>query len=175
MPCAAGELCLVPARTPERPDGHECRGKCGGRLHRRCSEADPDCDNPMSRVCHDCLAAKRSSKGKGETVKPQAGKRKALDTGGVGAGPWKQAKSETDNTGHGGGAPPAYVELSSHFVSLESAAEACGNDDASFYLQKARMSFIKVHASKPAQQADMRPFCEPQQGQGEWHSGGLVQ
>ena len=36
MPCAAGELCLVLARTPKRPDGHECRGKCGGRLHGLC-------------------------------------------------------------------------------------------------------------------------------------------
>ena len=85
MPCAAGELCLVPARTPERPDGHECRGKCGGRLHGLCGEADPDSDNPMQRVCHDCLAAKPSSKGKDKAVKPQAGKRKASDTGGVGA------------------------------------------------------------------------------------------
>ena len=81
--------------------------------------------------------------------------------------------SDEDTTGHGGGAPPSYVELSSHFVSLESAAEACGNGDASFYLQKARMSFIKAHASKPVQQADMRQFCEPQQGQGGGHSGGL--
>ena len=72
MPCAAGELCLVPARTPERPDGHECHGKCGGRMHGLCGEADPDCDNPKQRVCHDCLAAKRSSKGKGKAVKPQA-------------------------------------------------------------------------------------------------------
>ena len=51
--------------------------------------------------------------------------------------------SDNDTTGHGGGAPPANVELSSHFVSLESAAEECGNGNASFYLQKARMSFIK--------------------------------
>ena len=83
MPCAAGELCLVPVCTPERPDGHECRGNFGGRLHGLCGEADPDCDNPK-RVCHDCLAAKRSSKGKGKAVKPQAGKREASDTGGVG-------------------------------------------------------------------------------------------
>ena len=94
----------------------------------------------MQRVCHGCLDAKRSSKDKGKAVKPQARKRKASDTGGV-----------DDTTGHGGGAPPAYVELSSHLVSLDSAAEACGNGGASFYLQKARMSFIKAHASKPVQ------------------------
>ena len=89
---------MFPARTPERPDGHECRGKCGGRLHGLCGEADPDRDNPMQRVCHDCLAAKRYSKGKGNAVKPQVERRKASDTGGVGAGPWKNAKSVTDNT-----------------------------------------------------------------------------
>ena len=109
----------------------------------------------MQRVCHDSLAAKRCFKGKGKAVKPQARKRRASDTGGVDA-----------TTGHGGGAPPAYVELSTHFVSLESAAEACGNGDASLHLQKARMSFIKAHASTAVQQADVRQFCQPQQGQG---------
>ena len=50
MPCAAGELCLGPALTHERYDGHECRGKCGGRLHRDylSREADPDCDNEVN-------------------------------------------------------------------------------------------------------------------------------
>lgn len=43
-PCAAGKPCSVPDRTPERPDGHERRGKCGGRLHTE------------QRLCHDCLA-----------------------------------------------------------------------------------------------------------------------
>ena len=81
--------------------------------------------------------------------------------------------SDDDTTGHGGGAPPTYVELSSHFVCLESAAKACGNGDASFYLQKGRISFIKAHASKPVKQADMRQFCEPQHGQGGGHIGGL--
>ena len=186
---------MFPARTPERPDGHECRGKCGGRPHGLCGEADPDRDNPMQRVCHDCLAAKRYSKGKGNAVKPQVERRKASDTGGVGAGPWKNAKSVTDNTDvmeamqldaadvmtealkgthvnkvnavdiedssmmirRGTGAvPPGLRGTSSHFVSLESAAEACVNGNTSFYLQKARMFFIKAHASKPVQQADMR-------------------
>ena len=81
--------------------------------------------------------------------------------------------SDDDMTGHGGGAPRAYVERSSHFVSLESAAEACGNGDASFYLQKARISFIKAHASKSVQKAGMRQFCEPQQSHREGHSGRL--
>ena len=47
-----------------------------------------------------------------------------------------------DTTGREGGAPTHYVKLVSHFVPLKKAAEACGNDDASFYLQNARMSFI---------------------------------
>lgn len=67
----------------------------------------------------------------------------------------------------------AQPKLSSHFVSLESAAEACDNGDACFYLQKIRMSSIKAHASKPVQHAYMREFGEPQQGQGGGHSGGL--
>ena len=142
---------MVPARTPERPDGHECRGKCGGRLRGLCGEANPDCDDPMQRVCHDCLVAinKRSSKGKSKAVKPQVGKSKASGTGGV-----------DDTTGRGGGAPPSL--LRGTFVALRFSTEraqrrrAAMNGDASFYLQKATMSFIKAHASKPVQQADMR-------------------
>ena len=38
---------------------------------------------------------------------------------------------DDDTTGRWGGAPPAYMELSSHFASLQSAVEACGNGDAS--------------------------------------------
>ena len=36
----------------------------------------------------------------------------------------------------------------------------------SIYLQKTRMAFTKEHASKPVRQADMRKFCETQQGEG---------
>ena len=146
MPSAAGELlCLVPALTPERRDGHECRGKCGGRLHGLCGEADPDCDDPMQRICHDCLAAKQSSKevaGKRKASKPQAGKRKASYemTGTLTGTHVNEVKvdeiedSDDDTTGRGGGAPPPCVELSSHLVSLASAAKACGNVDPSFYV-----------------------------------------
>ena len=67
MPCAAGELCLVPALTPERPDGLECRGKCRGRLRGLCGEADPDCDNPMQRVSmRDDGNVERHSRQRGE-------------------------------------------------------------------------------------------------------------
>ena len=89
---------MVPARTPERPDMATNVAENAVIDCTDCGEADPDWDNPMQRVCHDFLAAKRSSKGKGKAIKPQARKRKASDTGGVGAGPWKSTKSGTDNT-----------------------------------------------------------------------------
>ena len=112
MPCAAGGLlCLIPALTAPECDCHECHGKCGSRLHGLCCEAEPACDNPMQRVCHDCLAAKAILEGRrGQAQggqKPQTGNRKASDTSGVG----------------------------------------------------------EQKASKPVQQADMKHFCEPQQGQ----------
>ena len=155
MPCAEGELCLVPGLTPERPDGPECRGERGGRLHGLCGEADPDCDNPMQRICHYCLAAKQCSKDvadKRKAGKPQAGKRKASDemteklngTHVTEVNVHEIKDSDDDTTGRGGGAPSPL---------------------------NARMSFIRAHASKPAQQADTRQFCEPQ-GQGRGHSGG---
>ena len=42
MPYAAGELCLVPALTPERPDGRDCPG---GRLRGLCRKAGQNDDN----------------------------------------------------------------------------------------------------------------------------------
>ena len=54
MPSAADELCWVSDRTPERPDGHECREKCDGRLHGICDEADPDCE-PLKTVRQACM------------------------------------------------------------------------------------------------------------------------
>lgn len=78
----------------------------------------------------------------------------------------KRRTSADDKTESGAGAPPPYVELSWHFVSLESASRACGDGGAGFYLQKARMSSIKAHASRPVQRTDMSQFCEPQQGGG---------
>ena len=76
--------------------------------------------------------------------------------------------SDDDTTGCGGGAPTPYMELSSHCVSQENVAEACGNGDASSFLQMASVSYInKANASKPLQQAGMRQFCEPQQANRE--------
>ena len=72
MPCAAGELCMIPNLTPEPPDGHRCRGGCGGRLHGVCGqvvEEDADSDNPLRRICPTCSTAgddvsRASTKGK---------------------------------------------------------------------------------------------------------------
>ena len=59
-------------------------------------------------------------------------------------------KEDSDDaaTVRGAGAPPPYEEFWSQSVSVESAAEACGNGDAAFYGQTARMAFMKVHVSK---------------------------
>ncbi|CAN0079347.1 unnamed protein product, partial [Laminaria digitata] len=57
MPCAAGELCMIPNLTPEPPDGHRCRGGCGGRLHGVCGQVvddESDTDNPLRRICPTC-------------------------------------------------------------------------------------------------------------------------
>ena len=86
-PCGAGELGLVPDHTPERPDGHENRGKCGGRPHGIFGEADPDC-HPTHR-CHDCLGTMIV---KGESVNEKDG--------------------DDGITAHGAGSPPLYMELS---------------------------------------------------------------
>lgn len=56
----------------------------------------------MHCVCHDCLAAKQSSKdgaGKRKAVKPHTGKRKASDTGSFGGGVMEERKvwNRTDN------------------------------------------------------------------------------
>ena len=59
----AGEMCPMPCVEPEPPNGHTCRGKCGGDLHGLCGEEeDPDGDNPMHRICHACAAAEFSAK-----------------------------------------------------------------------------------------------------------------
>ena len=71
-------------RIQRRPDGHECHGKHGGRLKGCYVEADPDGGNQMQRVCHECHAAKKSSKD--VSGKHRAGQRKAEDTGGGAAG-----------------------------------------------------------------------------------------
>ena len=50
MPCAAGEMCLLPGITPQPPDGHVCR-----------EVEDPDTEPVIetSRICTSC-SSKRS-------------------------------------------------------------------------------------------------------------------
>ena len=63
MPCADGELCLVPANSPKDPDGHGCQGGCGGRLHGICGSIADD-ENENHRMCSACVvkAGKRKAK-----------------------------------------------------------------------------------------------------------------
>ena len=76
MLCAAGELCHLPARTPEPPDGHECRGGCGGRLHGCCGEIESEAGHEYHRLCHTC-----SSKLKAKASSTATAKRKAQHAG----------------------------------------------------------------------------------------------
>ena len=184
MPCAAGEMCQIQDLTPEAPDGHMCRGVCGGRLHGLCGEVeDLDSDKPMHRICQPCSAAKATATGSSSVGKStsaskstSAGKRKADEPRGRGA--FLKSKKyvvedpsddeiddgeEFESTGAGaagGGSmpPPSYADLSTFFGPLEHFAQSCGNDEAGNHLRKARMSFIRAFASKPGRQADMREF-----------------
>ena len=65
MPCAAGEQCRLPDRTPVAPHGHQCHGGCGGRLHGLlCGEQDEDAEFETVRIyllCVHCLQAKGCS------------------------------------------------------------------------------------------------------------------
>ena len=42
MSCAAKEQCLIQDRTLQAPDGHLCRGVCGGHLHRLVEDPSDD-------------------------------------------------------------------------------------------------------------------------------------
>lgn len=84
MPCAAGALCHVKERTPEAPDGHECKGGCGGRLHALCGEMEEeeeeDGSNKLHRICFACVHNARQP-AVGGASNAGAGKRKgAADT-----------------------------------------------------------------------------------------------
>ena len=86
MPCAAREQCLIQDRTPQAPDGHLCRGVCGGSLHGLCGQGeDPDSDEPIYRVCPTCAIAKAAAIGSSSGGKSTStGKRKAYNTRGHG-------------------------------------------------------------------------------------------
>ena len=38
--CGRGTVCLIRDLTRKAPDGHQCRGGCGGRLHGTCGEVE---------------------------------------------------------------------------------------------------------------------------------------
>ena len=72
---------MMPNLTPEPPDGHRCRGGCGGRLHGVCGqvvEEDLDSDNPLRRICPACSAGNGVSNtgtpGKGKAGTQQRGR-----------------------------------------------------------------------------------------------------
>ena len=97
MPCADGELCLVPANSPKDPDGHGCQGGCGGRLHGICGSIADD-ENENHRMCSACVvkAGKRKEKAAegAETGQEQAGKRKAKAAEGAGTGQSKRPNTK---------------------------------------------------------------------------------
>lgn len=138
MPCAAGELCLIPNVTLEPPDGYVCGGGCGGRLHEQCGnnveevESIDDGSSETVRICTSC-ASKKPAAGSSSS---SAGKRKAT------------------------GSTIPFSELSSYFGPLENFAESSGNVEAGNFLRKAKMSFLSAYVSKPARQADIREFSE---------------
>ena len=75
MPCAAGELCLIPDQSLGPNQGHGCRGGCGGRLHGLCGEEEEEDGSELYRICPTC-ASKRFA---GAASKAAAGKRKARE------------------------------------------------------------------------------------------------
>lgn len=94
MPCAAGELCLLQDETPSAPNGHECRGGCGGRLHGICGDIDPEGADEQARICPKCVvdsqkkstAAPSGAASAGAASAARTGKRKSSSTGGSGSG-----------------------------------------------------------------------------------------
>ena len=169
MPCAAGELCNLADGELIAPDGrecgHECRGGCGGRLHRMCGEVeDTDSDNPNNRICHTCISKRslsNSAKRKQGQDFLQPGTSKKHKPGASGAGKELNDAGEVESAGgESVTAPPPYSDLSEFFGPLEDVAQSAGNSEAGSYLRKAKMSFLAAHAAKPTRQADIRVFVE---------------
>ena len=75
MPCAAGELCLIPDQSLRPNQGHGCRGGCGGRLHGLCGEQEEEDGSELYRICPTC-ASKQFA---GAASKAAAGRRKARE------------------------------------------------------------------------------------------------
>ena len=92
-----------------------------------------------------------------DTVDEMTGQLRGTGVGGVDSTDDEKEGGADERTGRGGTVPSPYAEISSRFGLLERAAEKGGNDNA-FHLQKARISFIEAHASKPVRQADRKGF-----------------
>ena len=75
MPCAAGELCLIPDQSLGPNQGDGCRGGCGGRLHGLCGEQEEEDGSELYRICSTC-ASKRFA---GAASKAVAGKPKTRE------------------------------------------------------------------------------------------------
>ena len=57
--------------------------------------------------------------------------------------------------------PPPYAEVAEEFSTLEANARSSGMEDVSFHLEKARMAWIRAHASsKKGQAQDIRSFFD---------------
>lgn len=107
MPCAAGELCQIPDRTPESHNGHECRGGCGGRLHGLCGELEEPgggSDNPMHRICASCADRNR----KAAAYSSSSATKRKTDTVGRGEDAAKKPKTPAS----GGASGKSRVRLS---------------------------------------------------------------
>ena len=104
MPCAVGSLCNLKECTPEAPDGYECMGGCGGRLHAECGEMEDEDGNnhELHRICFACVNNAKQSAISGAS-KAGAGKRKgAADTeedfGDASGSSKKRAKEKGDKS-----------------------------------------------------------------------------
>ena len=59
---------------PPTPDGHQCRGGCGGRLHGICGEVEEEGESEINCICHTCLHSQQAATA-------ATGKRKAQKAG----------------------------------------------------------------------------------------------
>lgn len=115
MPCAAGELCLLPDRTPVAPDGHACQGVCGGRLHGTCGSVAGD--NELHRICTTCVDA-TSHKRKG-----------AVEEGGGGGQAKRPNQGKGKNEQKGKGGPRKRLTLDQKLAILKLLEERVAQDE----------------------------------------------
>ena len=139
-----------------------------------CGVQDPESSNECHRICGlKCLPAAQPPAGKGEgaahrtrTTPPSssnAGSTSSAKSGNAGTpsrksvGGQKRESRETEAVVR----PPPYAEVAEEFSTLEAKATSSGMEDVSFHLEKARMAWIRAHASsKKGQQQDIRSFFD---------------